>query len=48
MTTLAAGMNMPGFITSLEIMAFGMTGIFVVLTMLFVSVKALIKLFPEK
>lgn len=47
MNALSVAIN-PDFITSLEIMAFGMTGIFIVLSMLFLSVKVLIKLFPEK
>lgn len=39
---------MENFYQSLEIMGFGMVGIFVVLGMIFASVKILIKLFPEK
>lgn len=39
---------MENFYQSLEIMGFGMVGIFVVLGMIFVAVKLLIKLFPEK
>lgn len=38
--------NMPDFLVSLEIMGFGMAGIFIVLGLLYVSVKVLIKLFP--
>lgn len=39
---------MENFYQSLEIMGFGMVGIFVVLGMIFAAVKLLIKLFPEK
>jgi hypothetical protein len=38
--------NIPDFLISLEIMAFGMVGIFLVLGLIFASVKILIKLFP--
>lgn len=48
MSALANVANMSDFYLSLEIMGFGMTGIFVVLSLLFISVKALIKFFPEK
>lgn len=44
----AAPDRMANFYQSLEIMGFGMAGIFIVLGMLFASVKILIKLFPEK
>ncbi len=40
--------NVPDFLIALQIMSFGMVGIFIVLGLLFVSVKVLIKLFPEK
>lgn len=40
--------NLPDFYVALEIMGFGMAGIFLVLGLLFGSVKALIKLFPAK
>ena len=40
--------NVPDFLVALEIMGFGMAGIFIVLGMLFASVKILIKLFPAK
>lgn len=33
---------------SLEIMVLGMAGIFIVLSVLFLSVKLLLKIFPEK
>ena len=39
---------MENFYQSLEIMGFGMVGIFVVLGMISAAVKLLIKLFPEK
>lgn len=42
------GQNLPNFYKSLEIMGFGMAGIFIVLGMLYISVKLLIKIFPEK
>ncbi len=48
MSGIANLANISDFYTSLEIMGFGMTGIFVVLLLLFISVKALIKFFPEK
>ncbi len=40
--------NLPGFYEAMGIMAFGMAGIFLVLGLLFVTVKVLIKLFPAK
>ena len=40
--------NLPQFFQSLEIMGFGMAGIFIVLGMIYGAVKLLIKLFPEK
>jgi F0F1-type ATP synthase assembly protein I len=40
--------NVPDFLIALEIMGFGMAGIFLVLGLLFVTVKVLIKLFPAK
>lgn len=40
--------NLPNFYQSLEIMGFGMAGIFIVLGMIYGSVKLLIKIFPEK
>ena len=40
--------NLPGFYEALHIMAFGMAGIFLVLGLIFVTVKVLIKLFPAK
>lgn len=40
--------NLPTFFKGLELMIFGMAGIFIVLLLLFVSVKVLIKLFPAK
>lgn len=40
--------NFPNFIKGFELMGFGMAGIFIVLMLLFASVKVLIKLFPGK
>lgn len=40
--------NLPAFYEAMGIMAFGMAGIFLVLGLIFVTVKVLIKLFPAK
>jgi Na+-transporting methylmalonyl-CoA/oxaloacetate decarboxylase gamma subunit len=40
--------NLPAFFEGLEIMGFGMAGIFIVLLLIFVSIKALIKFFPSE
>lgn len=40
--------NLKNFYESLKVMGFGMTGIFVVLFLIYLSVIALIKLFPDK
>jgi Na+-transporting methylmalonyl-CoA/oxaloacetate decarboxylase gamma subunit len=40
--------NLETFLEGLEIMGFGMTGIFLVLLLLFVSIKILLKVFPAK
>jgi len=40
--------NLPNFLTGLKIMGFGMVGIFVVLSLIFVAIKVLIKLFPAE
>jgi Na+-transporting methylmalonyl-CoA/oxaloacetate decarboxylase gamma subunit len=40
--------NLPAFYQGLELMGFGMAGIFLVLLILFASVKVLLKLFPAK
>lgn len=45
---LGSGTSMGAFYQSLEIMGFGMVGIFIVLGMIFVAVKLLIKVFPER
>ena len=42
------GENLPAFYQGLELMGFGMAGIFLVLLILFASVKVLLKLFPSK
>lgn len=44
----ATSSNLDNFYVSLEIMGFGMIGIFAVLGMIYLSVLMLIKLFPEK
>lgn len=44
----ATSSNMENFYKALEIMGFGMIGIFAVLGMIYISVIMLIKLFPEK
>lgn len=44
----AASSNMENFYVSLEIMGFGMIGIFAVLGMIYLSVLMLIKFFPDK
>jgi hypothetical protein len=40
--------NLNTFFEGLEIMGFGMAGIFVVLLLIFVSIKILLKAFPVK
>jgi Na+-transporting methylmalonyl-CoA/oxaloacetate decarboxylase gamma subunit len=40
--------NLATFNEGLGIMVFGMAGIFIVLMMIFVAVKVLLKVFPEK
>jgi Na+-transporting methylmalonyl-CoA/oxaloacetate decarboxylase gamma subunit len=43
--------NLPNFFKGLQIMGFGMVGIFIVLSLIFVAIKVLIKLFlsePKK
>jgi Na+-transporting methylmalonyl-CoA/oxaloacetate decarboxylase gamma subunit len=40
--------NMPTFLEGLKIMGFGMAGIFLVLLLIFGSIKVLLKLFPPK
>ncbi|WP_147590133.1 OadG family protein [Clostridium polynesiense] len=39
--------NLPVFYEGLKIMVFGMTGIFLVLSLLFAAIKALLKIFPS-
>ncbi|WP_423244796.1 OadG-related small transporter subunit [Fonticella tunisiensis] len=49
MNTIASlSNNLPTFFQGLKLMGFGMTGIFLVLLLLFALVKVLIKLFPPK
>jgi hypothetical protein len=38
--------NLPTFFMGLKVMVFGMVGIFLVLLLIYVSIKVLIKLFP--
>ena len=40
--------NLPVFLDGLKLMAFGMIGIFLVLTIIFFSIKILLKVFPPK
>ena len=40
--------NLPAFYKGLGLMGFGMTGIFIVLLILFACVKILLKFFPVK
>lgn len=40
--------NLPAFYEGLEIMGFGMAGIFIVLLLIFASIKALLKFFPSQ
>ncbi len=40
--------NFPVFLDGLELMAFGMIGIFLVLIIIFFSIKILLKVFPPK
>lgn len=40
--------NIPVFLDGLKLMAFGMIGIFLVLTIIFLSIKVLLKVFPPK
>ena len=40
--------NLPVFYEGLKIMGFGMVGIFLVLTIIFLSIKLLLKAFPPK
>ncbi|WP_195892642.1 OadG-related small transporter subunit [Desnuesiella massiliensis] len=40
--------NLPTFFQGFELMGFGMAGIFIVLLLIFASIKVLIKVFPEK
>ncbi len=40
--------NLSTFFEGLKIMGFGMTGIFLVLLLIFASIKLLLKVFPEK
>lgn len=48
MFALSTASSMDNALIGLEIMAFGMIGIFAVLFLIFVAVKVLIKVFPEK
>lgn len=41
-------MNVQAFLNSLPIMLYGMGGIFIVTVLVFVCIKILTKLFPEK
>ena len=40
--------NLSTFFEGLQIMGFGMAGIFLVLLLIFVSIKVLLKIFPAK
>ncbi|MDV3426020.1 MAG: hypothetical protein LIR50_02370 [Bacillota bacterium] len=40
--------NLPNFFKGLQIMGFGMAGIFIVLLLIFAAIKVLIKLFPAE
>jgi hypothetical protein len=40
--------NLPTFFKSLQVMGFGMAGIFLVLLLIFASIKILLKVFPVK
>ncbi|WP_426348149.1 OadG-related small transporter subunit [Alloiococcus sp. CFN-8] len=40
--------NLPAFFDGLKLMVFGMIGIFLVLTIIFFSIKVLLKVFPPK
>lgn len=40
--------NLGTFFEGLEIMGFGMAGIFLVLLLIFISIKVLLKVFPPK
>ncbi|SHJ75967.1 hypothetical protein SAMN05444401_3823 [Clostridium amylolyticum] len=40
--------NLPVFLEGLKIMAFGMGGIFIVLSLIFLAIKILLKVFPGK
>ena len=40
--------NIPAMLSTLPIMGLGMLGIFIVILIIFASVKILMKLFPEK
>lgn len=40
--------NLDTFFEGLKIMGFGMAGIFIVLLLIFASIKVLLKLFPAK
>lgn len=42
------GNNWPIFVKSLSTMVYGMAGIFLVLIILFISIKLLLKIFPPK
>jgi len=41
-------MDMTNFYKSLEVMYYGMAGIFVVIMVMYISIKLLLKLFPPK
>ena len=40
--------NMDTFYQGLKLMGFGMAGIFLVLILIFLSIKVLLKVFPDK
>lgn len=40
--------NLSTFFEGIEIMGFGMMGIFLVLLLIFISIKVLLKVFPPK
>jgi hypothetical protein len=40
--------NMENFYKALKLMGFGMSGIFIVLILIFISIKVLLKVFPDK